>query len=288
VSSEGGSRIPDDDMRFAIRVADRERIAQRQPSIAQRRRQAPPETGVGTLDRALDVLDAVEAGARSFTDIVRATGLTRPTAHRMIRALEAHGLLMHVGGHGFALGTRLLRLAESASRNLPLRDLAHPALERLARATGESAQLYVRDGHARLCVDSVESESELRTIVNVGASLPLTRGSAGKVFLAWAGGPDVATVTADLDRDARDRLLRQLATTKRRGWADSIGEREEGVASVSGPVFDVHGALTAVVSVSGPANRIGQLRGRHYAPAVTAAAREVAAAMDSPHSGPFP
>jgi DNA-binding IclR family transcriptional regulator len=288
LNSEGGSHIPEDDIRFAIRVADRERIAQREPSIAQRRRGAPPVTGVGTLDRTLDVLDAVEAGARSFTDIVKATGLTRPTAHRMIRALEAHGLLMHVGGHGYALGTRLLRLAESASRNLPLRDLAHPALERLARSTGESAQLYVGDGHARLCVDSVESESELRTIVPVGASLPLTRGSAGKVFLAWAGDPDVATVTADLDRDARDRLLRQVATTKRRGWADSIGEREEGVASVSGPVFDGHGSLTAVVSVSGPANRIGQLRGRHYAPAVTTAAQEIAAALDSPHSDAFP
>ena len=242
-------------------------------------RTSPPETGVGTLDRALDVLDAVEAGARSFTDIHRATGLTRPTAHRMIRALEAHGLLLHVGGHGYALGTRLLRLAESAARNLPLRDLAHPALERLARATGESAQLYVRDGHARLCVDSVESDSELRTIVSMGSSLPLTKGSAGKVFLAWATDADVATITTDLDPDDRDRLLHQIATTRRRGWADSFGEREEGVASVSAPVFDEHKALTAAVSVSGPSNRIGQLKGRHYAPAVTAAAGEIEAAL---------
>ncbi len=155
-------------------------------STPSQRRTDPPETGVGTLDRTLDVLDAVEGGARSFTDVVRATGLTRSTAHRLIRALEAHGLLMHVGGHGYALGTRLLRLADSAAKNLPLRDLAHPSLERLARATGESAQLYVRDGDVRLCVDSVESASELRTIVHVGSALPLTRGSAGKVFLAWA------------------------------------------------------------------------------------------------------
>jgi DNA-binding IclR family transcriptional regulator len=279
VFPDDGTRIPDEDIRFAMRVADREQITRREHSVAQQRRAKPPETGVGTLDRALDVLDAVEAGARSFTDVVRATGLTRPTAHRMIRALEDHGLLMHVGGHGYALGTRLLRLAEGAARNLPLRDLAHSSLERLARATGESAQLYVRDGDARLCVDSVESESELRTIVHIGASLPLTRGSAGKVFLAWATGSDVENITASLEPGTRDRLFRQIATTKRRGWADSIGEREEGVASVSGPVFDAHGVLTAVVSVSGPANRIGQLRGRHYAPAVTAAASEIQAAL---------
>ena len=64
-------------------------------------------------------------------------------------------------------------------RDLPLRELAHPSLERLARSTGESAQLYVRDGDRRVCIDAAESESELRTIVEIGASLPLTKGSAG-------------------------------------------------------------------------------------------------------------
>ncbi len=81
-------------------------------------------------------------------------------------------------------------------RDLPLRDLAHPALERLAAVTGESAQLYVRDADRRVCIDAIESSSELRTIVAVGASLPLTKGSAGKVFLAWAQPQD------------RDRFLR--------------------------------------------------------------------------------
>jgi DNA-binding IclR family transcriptional regulator len=238
-----------------------------------------PETGVGTLDRVVDVLAAVEGGARSFTDIVRVTGFTRPTAHRLIRALEGHGFLMHVGNYGYALGARLLGLAESARKNLPLRDLAHPALERLAGITGESAQLYVRDGDSRLCIDSVESSSELRTIVGIGASLPLTKGSAGKVFLAWAAGPDRTRLLAGLADEPRTRLGRMLATTRRRGWADSIGEREPGVASVSAPVFDADGLLVAATSASGPANRIGQLRASRYAPAVVAAAAEIEAAL---------
>ncbi len=61
--------------------------------------------------------------------------------------------------------------------------MAHPALDRLSEATGESAQLYVRSVDERVCVDAVESPSELRTIVAVGAELPLTKGSAGKLFL---------------------------------------------------------------------------------------------------------
>ena len=111
----------DDDIRFDIDVKDRTRVASGRPSAAEEALlRRPPTTAVGTLDRALEVLSAVERGGRTYTDIVSATGMTRPTAHRMIRALEDHGLLMQVGGHGYALGPRLLRLAEHAMRNLPI------------------------------------------------------------------------------------------------------------------------------------------------------------------------
>jgi DNA-binding IclR family transcriptional regulator len=231
---------------------------------------ARPDTPVGVIDRAAAVMDAVEAGARSFTEIVRVTGLARPTAHRLIRSLEDHGYLFHVGGLGYALGPRLLGLATAAMRELPLRELAHPALERLARTTGESAQLFIRDGDRRICVDAVDSEQELRTIVGVGAVLPLTQGSAGKVFLAW--GPPI-------EGDDMRRLAQQLVTTRRRGWADSFGERAPGVASVSAPVFGPGDALLAAISVSGPASRIAPLRAKAYAPAVMQAAREVESAL---------
>lgn len=237
----------------------------------------PPRSGVGVLDRCAAILAAVETGARSFTDIVEATDLTRPTAHRLILGLEDHGFLVHVGGIGYVLGPRLLALATTAMQELPLRELAHPSLERLARSTGESAQLYVRDGDRRICVDTAESDSELRTIVDIGASLPLTQGSAGKVFLAWGSERDQAFLQ---DVAARgDRLAQQVATVRRRGWAESVAERAPGVASVSAPVFGPHGALLAAVSVSGPASRLGMLRAKRYAPAVMEAAREIEAAL---------
>jgi DNA-binding IclR family transcriptional regulator len=242
----------------------------------------PLDTGVGVLDRSIAVLDAVEAGATSFTKIVDATGLPRTTAHRLMKALEAHGFVMF--DEGYRLGPRLLRLAASAAERLPLRDLAHPVLERLAAATGESTQLYVLEGTERVCVDAVESRSELRTIVPVGASLPLTAGSAGKVFLAW--GP-----TSLRDRSMRrptrftddtpdaEQLARDLAAARRRGWAWSGGERQAGVGSVSAPVFDAHGTLVAAVSVSGPASRLGRSSATRYATAVLAAAEEIGSTL---------
>src|SRR5262249_26226946 len=183
------------DIRWARRVLDRQRVERRRSAATDE----APETPVGVIDRAVAVLEAVEGGARSFTSIVETTGLTRTTGHRLLRSLEDHGFLFHVGGLGYALGPRLLGLATTAMRELPLRELARPALERLARSTGESAQLYVRDGDRRICVDSVESEQELRTIVDVGASLPLTKGSAGKVFLAWGPPPREEPIDERLD-----------------------------------------------------------------------------------------
>jgi len=235
------------------------------------------------LEKTSSILDSIEQGARTYTQIVEATGYTRPTVHRLIKELQRHEFLAFYGG-GFHFGPRLLRLAATAMRELPLRDLARPALERLAVATGEGIQLYVRSGDRRICIDSVQSENELRTIVNVGAALPVTAGSAGKVFMAWATNVDrarlVAAAESLTDRTPiADELDRQLTYVRRRGWATSSGERESGVGSVSAPVFGPRDTLKAVVSVSGPASRLGRLSAKQHAPAVVAAAQEIEKAL---------
>jgi DNA-binding IclR family transcriptional regulator len=253
----------------------------RDMSIARPPRPTPGTgSGVGVLDRVVAILDAVESGAAlSLTDVARVTGYSRSTTHRLLQAMEAHDLLGYSGSRGYHLGPRLLRLANRALRELPLRDLAHPVLERLSDMTGESAQLYVRSIDERVCVDAAESPSELRTIIPVGAALPLTRGSAGKVFLAWASPTDRERLTVDLRPAESVRLEQQVLTARRRGWAESLGEREPGVASVSAPVVGAHDALVAVISVSGPASRLGRGGAKRYAPAVMAAAREVERAL---------
>ena len=199
-------------------------------------------SGIGVLDKAVRVLDAVEAGPRSLAALVEATGFSRATAHRLAVALEVHGLLTRDAGGRFVLGPRL------TGGDLPA--AARPALEALRDATGESAQLYVRRGDHRLCVLSLESPHSLRTIVPVGMSLPLQVGSAGKVLRGDAG-----------------------------EWAQSVEERERGVASVSAPVRDAEGQVLAAVSVSGPIERTTRTPGDRYGEAVEAAARQVEAAL---------
>jgi DNA-binding IclR family transcriptional regulator len=248
------------------------------------RRRQIVDTDVGVIDRAVAILDAVEHGARTHAAVVRATGLSRTTAHRLLKSLDAHGLLEYVGGRGYRLGPRLLKLAAMSMQEPSLRDAAHPALERLSAATGESAQLYVSSIDGRVCVDAVESSSELRTFVPIGEELPLWAGSAGKVFLASMPPEQteehIRRVRAlTTDTPTGERLRRQLATVRRQGWAASAGERQVGVGSVSAPVYGSHGETIAAVSISGPTSRIRRADAKRYAPAVVAAAGEIERAL---------
>jgi len=213
-------------------------------------------SGVGVIDKTVRILEALATGPRTLGELSEAAGLPRATAHRLTCALEVHGLAGRDGEGRFVLGAALARLgrAAAAAPSRLLLDAAMPALSLLRDRTGESSQLYVQSGDARVCLVSLESPHSLRTIVAVGATLPMDRGSAAKV-------------------------LRGDPQALRLGWAESVEEREIGVASVSAPVLG-GGRVLAAVSVSGPVERTTRNPGRLYASAVTEAAREVSALLD--------
>jgi DNA-binding IclR family transcriptional regulator len=214
------------------------------------------------LDKAVLVLDAVHGGAQSLAALTERTGLSRATAHRLAAALEVHGLLARGPSGRWAIGPRVGELAG----NDTLLDRAGPVLVQLRDATGESAQLYRRRGLERVCVAAADLGSGLRDTVPVGAALPMTAGSAAQVLLAFAQEP-APRGAAFTDRG--------LAEVRRRGWAQSVGEREPGVASVSAPVRGPDGGVVAAISVSGPIERLSRQPGRLHAAAVMAAAREL-------------
>jgi DNA-binding IclR family transcriptional regulator len=226
-------------------------------------------TNVGVLDKSVAILAALaERGPLSLAGLVEATGLSRPTVHRLAAALEAHRLVGRDGAGRYRLGLRVLAWAGAVTAEFGLAEAARPVLEALRDETGESAQLFVRDGDSRLCVAASERPAGLRDTVPVGAVLPIDRGSGGKVLLAFAGEPDGAGRFPGIDRA-------ELETIRRRGWAASVAEREEGVCSVSAPVLDSGGRVHAALGVSGPVNRLGRQPGRNLAAPVMAAAREL-------------
>lgn len=207
----------------------------------------PTVSGVGVLDKSFALVSAVSSGPCSLGELESRTGLSRATAHRLAVALEQHGMLRRGDDGRFALGLHLVSLGRTAAQQFPLADTAAPALAELRDVTGESAQLYVREGGDRVCVSALESPHGLRTIVPIGAVLPMGRGSAGRVLRGEIGS---------------------------KGWVETVEEREQGVASVSAPVRRGD-EVVAAISVSGPIDRIGRSPGRRHGAAVVAAARSI-------------
>jgi DNA-binding IclR family transcriptional regulator len=226
-------------------------------------------SGVGVLDKAISVLAVAESGPATLTQLVQATGLARPTAHRIAVALEHHRMLARDVQGRFILGPRITELASAAGEDRLL-VIAQPLLAQLRDQTGESAQLYRRQADLRVCVAAAERASGLRNTVPVGAALSMTAGSAAQILLAWE------------DAERMHRGLRgakftaaALANVRRRGWAASTAEREAGVASVSAPVRGAGGRVLAAISVSGPIERLTRSPGRLHAAAVVAAGDKI-------------
>jgi DNA-binding IclR family transcriptional regulator len=213
-------------------------------------------SGVGVLDKAVAVLEASVEGA-SLAELVERSGLPRATAHRLAQALEVHGLLTRDENGRWRPGPKLSELASATPD--PLLAAAPAVLAALRDATGESTQLYLRRGDERVCVAASERMSGLRDTVPVGAVLTMLAGSAVAK----------AKFTA-----------RTLTEVRRRGWAQSVAEREAGVASVSAPIRDRTGRIVAAVSLSGPIERLGRRPGEKHARLVMAAGHRLSAVVE--------
>lgn len=229
-------------------------------------------SGIGVLDKAVAILTAVAEGPQSLTELVEATGLPRATAHRLAVALQAHRLLGRAPDGRFLLGDRLGELAALAPD--PLLAAAGPVLAWARDQSGESAQLYRRDGAERVCVAVAERSFGLRTTVPVGARLPLTAGSGAQVLCAWADPSSLDQVI-----DSAVFSARSLSEVRRRGWAQSVAQREPGVASVSAPVFGPDRALLAAISISGPVERLGRNPRQRFAALLAEGARRISAEL---------
>lgn len=200
---------------------------------------------VGVLDKTVAILDALEKGPLGLSELARRVNEPRPSVHRLCGALEQHGLIEREGDLR-QLGPRIARWVNHAfASEHRLVEVAMPFLEALRDESGESVQLFVREGDQRRCVAGLESPHGLRTIVRVGSVLPLDVGSAGAVL-----------------------------RSDDHSWKASVEEREKGVASVSAPVI-VDGRVVAAISVSGPIERTTRSPGKRYSQEVVAAATAI-------------
>lgn len=231
-------------------------------------------SGVGVIDRSIKILSRLEEGPATLLQLVEATGIARPTVHRLAAALIHHRVISRDETSRYILGKRLNELATAAGTDR-LATLAAGVLNWLRESTGESAQIYRAYGQARVCIASVERPVGLRDSIPVGSEFSMKAGSAAQVLLAWQ---DHLALAGGLQEAAFSSAT--LASARRRGWAQSVGEREAGVASVSAPVRNGSGPVIAAISISGPVERLTRNPGRYHGSTVVTAATRLSQILE--------
>ncbi len=228
--------------------------------------EALPEEGASSTStvtavlRAMQLIDAFALGESHLplAELSRRCGLHKTTALRIARTLAQSGYLVQRDDGDWRLGPAAGWLGARYQAGFDVQNVLEPALRALTMASGESAAFYVREGNVRTCLVRVEGPQALRHHARMGEGLPLDRGSPGRVILAFSGEP------GDL-----------YETIRRRGFHWSIGEREQGVATISAPVFGKHWRLLGSVCVSGPASRLPQHKLEEMSKTVIAAANQI-------------
>lgn len=237
---------------------------------------AHTESGIKVLDRAIMILKTASSRPHSLAELCEKTNLPRATTHRLATALEVHQFLARANDGRWAIGPALTKIGSHASDKLI--KSAHPLMSHLVEQTGESVQLYRLTGTTRTCIASQEPPSGLQNTVPVGTAMPLTAGSAARIFVAYGGPQLMASVLPYAAFGEKD-----LNAVRSLGFAESIGEREPGLASVSVPVWGREG-VAATLSISGPAERLGPKPSERYAGILIDSARRISEAINNPAS----
>ena len=219
-----------------------------------------------TVERALTLLDVIGEADRSLTltEIALRGGLHISTCTRLLRTLENSGLVARDDGSGgFRLGRKIFTLAHALERQLDIRAVARPALQHLTAVTGEMASLAILHENEAMLIERTVSRNELGNLARLGARAPLYCTSAGKALLAFADTELVEEILAGplpeltaTTITSPEALRAELARVRAQGYAIDQCERENGLFGVAAPVRDVAGRVVAVISFSGPAERI--------------------------------
>ncbi len=264
--------------------------AERRPAVAAAA--SAPAGRDQPLDRALLVLEAVieATGPVSVTALAERTGLPPPSVHRIAAQLEQRGLLGRaLGSRRLLPGPRLLRLGFDILRGGALRDRPQAILAALAEEIGEHCQIGVVTGHEVAYAASARPPRTAGTLhFEPGQHAPIHCTSTGKLFLALLPEERLGALLSTLPRRrhtpntlVEEAALRaELRTVRARGWASSDEEFVIGVVGCAVPILRGDGTMAGSVAVSVPAARMARAGLRRLVPALSRAAKAIAAVLD--------
>lgn len=217
---------------------------------------------VDALERALDILEAFHDGKNvlSLKDLADETGLYKSRILRLTGSFIDRGYMRRDNDGRYHLGPTLWRLGSVYRRGFDLGDHIRPVLANIVSEVNESAAFYVRDGDMRVCLFRHESTHAIRHHVDEGQRLPLDKGVAGRVLLAFEG-----ETGAPYEQIRKDQYMNEL------------GERDRDTASIAVPVFGNSDVLLGVLSIAGLNSRFSEPERERAVEVLKAARRELEA-----------
>jgi len=198
----------------------------------------------------------------SLAELSRASGLNKTTTHRLLRALQSEALIdRNPATSTYSLGTGLMALGVQALASSDLRRRVRPVLRSLARETGETATLEVPFEDSMLILDEVAGNHVLGSAGNIGTRYPIHATSTGKVWLAYDES-GIDRLDQKLKQLTSNTVVQkvdfqpQLAEIRRRGYAITIDELEDGFTAVATIIRGVLGDVQGALSIGGPTQRL--------------------------------
>lgn len=226
-----------------------------------------------TVARAIQLLRLVASShSRNLrlVDIAEMAQLQKSTAHRLLQRLEEERMLVRDAGlRGYRLGPLLYELGLAALPETNLRELSRPALQALARATGDTAFLVVRSGFEAVCVECISGNFAIQTMTQgVGDRHPLGVGAGGLAILAALPDADARIVIQAVAPQLRryrlseKQLHERVEATRARGVSVDEGNAALDVTALGRVIRDRSGAAVAAVSVPSIRSRMTESRRR--------------------------
>jgi DNA-binding IclR family transcriptional regulator len=247
---------------------------------------APPDV-LGRAAATLRALSAREPHGATTSELARDTGLARPTAHRLLSALLAEGLVDRGEAGRWQLGPELYLLGTAAAARYDVTALAQPSVRRLADATGESAFFSVRRGDETVCLLREDGSFPVRShVLHQGIRFPLGVASAGLAILAYLADADAERYLADASRTADygpahapDALRARISATRRDGYAVNPGLIVEGSWGMGAAVFNARSEPVGALSLTGVEHRFAPHRQAQLGRLLLAEAHRLSAAV---------
>jgi DNA-binding IclR family transcriptional regulator len=202
----------------------------------------------------------------SLAELSKASGLNKTTTHRLLRALQSEALIeRNAATSGYSLGPGLMALGVQALSSSDLRRRVRPLLRQLARETGETATLEVPVENSMLILDEVPGRHVVGSAGNIGTRWPIHATSTGKVWLAYDETSFERLSNKLQQLTARTQVNKaefpaQLADIRRRGFAVTVDELEEGFTAVATVIRGALGDVQAALSIGGPTQRLPAAR----------------------------